>query len=288
MPAAARESGIAQERFICLTRRERIPLPLRSLKKLASPKHLKRLLIRLGLMSPTRLSRRRIRRLRVEAEFIDLVQNAKVIDKFGESLYTTYKATEYIVRNAIPGDFVECGVYKGRHISVMALSLLRMGESARDIYLYDTFAGMPRPGALDTRAGGRASSEQLLDKWKKEFGGAAGVRRQAPLEQVRRAIIATGYPKERFQFVVGDVHETIPNDHHDQIALLRLDTDWYESTRHELENLYDRVAPGGVVIIDDYASFDGARKAVDEFFDGRSFAPFLFRTGRSERALIKS
>ena len=76
----------------------------------------------------------------------------------------------------------------------------------------------------------------------------------------------TGYPPERIHFVRGPVEETLPAGAPDEIALLRLDTDWYESTRHELEHLYPRLAAGGVLLVDDYGHWEGARKAVDEYF----------------------
>jgi hypothetical protein len=77
----------------------------------------------------------------------------------------------------------------------------------------------------------------------------------------------TGYPPERIHYHAGKVEDTIPAGAPAEIALLRLDTDWYESTRHELEHLYDRVPAGGVIIADDYATWQGARKAVDEFLE---------------------
>ena len=85
-------------------------------------------------------------------------------------------------------------------------------------------------------------------------------------EGVRELLIGTGYPEEQLHFVRGPVEQTIPDEAPEHLALLRLDTDWYESTRHELEHLFPRLVPGGVLILDDYGHWDGARKAVDEFF----------------------
>lgn len=119
---------------------------------------------------------------------------------------------------------VECGVYKGRQIVMMARTLLAEGVRDRDIYLYDTFAGMTEPGPEDVRGTHRPS--------RTERGGHS-----VPLEAVRATVTATGYPPERCHYVVGDVAETLPGTRPDWIALLRLDTDWYASTKHELRTL---------------------------------------------------
>jgi hypothetical protein len=228
-----------------------------------------------------------IRRLHVEPEFIEMVQRNDSIDKFSETLYTTFKTTEYIVKNKILGDFVECGVYKGRHIVMMALSLLNYDTRDRDIYLYDTFAGMTKPGVDDVRTGNRPRQENLIEKWESHQREDHNLIRYAGLEMVRDTVYSSAYPEEKFHFIEGDIKETVPNDFHKQIALLRLDTDWYDLTKHELIHMYDLVAPGGVVVIDDYGSHEGAKKAVDEFFAERNCFPFLFRTTKAERAMIK-
>src|SRR5690606_24776929 len=100
-------------------------------------------------------------------------------------------------------------------------------------------------------------------------------------------MVSTGYPMERCHFVEGKVEDTIPATVPDRISLLRLDTDWYESTRHELEHLWPLLQPGGVLIIDDYGHFEGARKAVDEYFLDRSDAPLLNRIDYTGRIAIK-
>jgi hypothetical protein len=114
----------------------------------------------------------------------------------------------------------------------------------------------------------------------------ARVWAEASLEDVRAGMAETGYPAERVHYHVGPVEETIPGEAPQTIALLRLDTDWYESTRHELEHLYDRVSPGGVVIADDYATWQGARKAVDEFLE-RTGAPLLLVPIAAGRIAVK-
>ena len=100
----------------------------------------------------------------------------------------------------------------------------------------------------------------------------------ASLEDVRANVALAGVPSERVRYVDGKVEDTIPQDVPDRIALLRLDTDWYESTLHELGHLWIALLPGGVLIIDDYGHWQGARQAVDEFFAGRDDAPMLTRS----------
>src|SRR5262249_33755986 len=135
-----------------------------------------------------------------------------------------------------------------------------------------------------------ASYRANLARWEKgQVTGASKSWKVATVDEVRRNVFRSGYPRERFHFIEGDVRRTLPNDSHARIAVLRLDTDWYESTKHELECLYDRLAVGGVLIIDDYGRWRGCRKAVDEFFTALGDrAPLLVRTGGSERLCLKT
>jgi O-methyltransferase len=105
------------------------------------------------------------------------------------------------------------------------------------------------------------------------------------LEDVRRNLLSTGYPEEKCHFIKGDVLKTIPHEAIDEIAILRLDTDWYESTRHELQHLYPKLTRGGVLIVDDYGHWQGCRKAVDEYFTGRP--PFMFAIDYTARMSIR-
>jgi hypothetical protein len=109
----------------------------------------------------------------------------------------------------------------------------------------------------------------------------------ASLEDVQANIASTGYPRERIHFVRGKVEDTIPGTISERIALLRLDTDWYESTRHELTHLYPRLSRNGVLIIDDYGHWQGARQAVDEYFAHSAEPVFLHRVDYTARLLVK-
>jgi O-methyltransferase len=99
---------------------------------------------------------------------------------------------------------------------------------------------------------------------------------------------STGYDMGRIHFVKGKVEDTIPNGAPSRIAILRLDTDWYESTRHELENLYPRLSPRGVLIIDDYGHWAGCRQAVDEYIHSNKIKLLLNRVDYTGRVAVKT
>jgi O-methyltransferase len=171
------------------------------------------------------------------------------------------KAVEYIVKAGIQGDMLECGSCSGGSMMAVALTLLRLGDTTRKLYLYDTFEGMPAPTANDVDLFGD-TAQSMMDN-------AGGPFLKVDLETTRRNMSQTGYPPNRIFLVPGRVEETIPTSSPERIALLRLDTDWYDSTRHELVHLFPRLSRGGVLIIDDYGHWQGARKATDEYFSDK-------------------
>ncbi|HWF75753.1 MAG TPA: TylF/MycF/NovP-related O-methyltransferase [Caulobacteraceae bacterium] len=181
-------------------------------------------------------------------------------------------AVRYVDANGIAGAIVECGVYRGGSAMAAALTC----TTGREIWLYDTFEGMSAPTADDARASDGRAAAELLD------GAAKGelIWCYSSEAEVAGNMRTTGHPEALTHLVKGKVEDTIPGACPDQIAVLRLDTDWYESTRHELEHLYPRLAPGGVLIIDDYGYWAGARKAVDEYFGGSLFLSRIDGTGR--------
>jgi O-methyltransferase len=181
-----------------------------------------------------------------------------------EKLLALIVATRYIVDRDIRGAIAECGVWRGGSMQAVAHTLLARGVTDRNLHLFDTFEGMPEPTGKDRRYDGVPASEVLASSEK-----TANVWAIASLEDVQGAMAETGYPAERIHLHLGLVEETIPAEAPQTMALLRLDTDWYDSTKHELEHLYDRVPSGGVVIFDDYEYWEGARQAVDEFLDRR-------------------
>jgi O-methyltransferase len=195
-------------------------------------------------------------------------------------------AVRYVVENRIPGSIVECGVWRGGSMMVAAWSLLELGDRDRDLYLYDTFEGMSPPGQEDRLSDGTPAASILDSEVRSESVGNYWC--YAGLESVRRNVLSTGYPGERIHFVQGKVEDTLPARAPEQIALLRLDTDWYESTKHELVHLYPRLVKNGVLIIDDYGAWQGARQAVDEFFASQPIRPLLGRMDSTGRVTVKT
>jgi hypothetical protein len=194
------------------------------------------------------------------------------------------RAADYVLRAKIPGAFVECGVFRGGSTMAVMLALMEHDVTDRDFYLYDTFTGFPLPDEVDRYYDGRSAIEEWHEKKRSESESGWLV---STLEETRANVVSIGYPPERMTFVKGMVEDTIPNVAPKQIAFLRLDTDFYVSTRHELIHLYERIAPGGVLIIDDYGAFQGARKAVDEFFERFERPPFLHRIDSNVRIMTK-
>ena len=164
-----------------------------------------------------------------------------------------------------------------------ALALLTDGDIARDLYLYDTFEGMTEPTETDRSFDGMSAADQL-----QSTTPGNGVWCYAGLEEVQANFATTGYPAEKVRFVRGRVEDTIPGVVPDSIALLRLDTDWYESTRHELIHLYPRLVPGGVLIIDDYGHWQGAKRATDEYFASAGTPVFFHRLDYTGRIAVKA
>lgn len=164
-------------------------------------------------------------------------------------------AVDYVIDNDLPGSFVECGLWKGGSMMAIAMRLRDRGVTDRELYGFDTFAGMTDPTEEDVDW--RGVQQAPPDK-------GSTLHLDAGLEDVRRNMATTGYPTERIHLVKGDVMQTIPGEAPEQIALLRLDTDYYDSTRHELEHLWPRLITGGVLLIDDYGHYRGSKKATDE------------------------
>ncbi|WP_372345098.1 TylF/MycF/NovP-related O-methyltransferase [Streptomyces sp. KL116D] len=179
-----------------------------------------------------------------------------------ERLNAFILATRHIVRHGIPGDIVECGVWRGGSMQACAKTLLGAGATDRDLYLFDTYEGMTEPTDEDLRRDGKPAAELLAAQGKDRPVWAV-----ASLDDVKSGFEKVPYPAERIHYVQGKVEDTVPAQAPDKIAILRLDTDWYASTKHELDHLYDRLVPGGVLLIDDYGYWQGSRQAVDEFLE---------------------
>lgn len=201
------------------------------------------------------------------------------------AVHTLIDAVQYVVDRNVPGAIVECGVGRGGSIMAAALKLQALDDQDRDIYLFDTFTGMSEPGAEDLSYRGDSASEQY--RLQKRADGVTDWC-HGPLDEVKANVTSTGYPVDKIHFVEGKVEDTIPGESPDQIAILRLDTDWYQSTRHELVHLYPLLSPGGILIIDDYGYWQGARKAVDEYIEENDLKLMLHKIDHSSRITIKT
>src|SRR5262249_38520210 len=201
-----------------------------------------------------------------------------------ERLYALYRSVQYVVENRIPGDIVECSVWRGGSMKLSAHVLLALGVTDRNLFLYDTFEGMTEPDPeVDVDASGNKAANDWLEVQRR------GVKwSYAPLEEVRDVIAGSGYPMDKVVFVKGPVEDTIPATVPDRISLLRLDTDWYSSTKHEIEHLYPRLSTHAVLLPDDYGHYQGARRAIDEYLDRAGKRPFFTRIDYSCRAAIRS
>ena len=181
-----------------------------------------------------------------------------------------YHGVRNVIKNRIPGDFVECGTALGGSAALMALTLRQLGVH-RTLWLFDTFEGLPAPTLDDP-------DFEVANLYTGTCLGA--------IEEVQN-LFTQLQVRDRVQFVKGLFQDTFPAFAVSQIALLHIDGDWYESVKACLDNLYDKVSPGGIIQFDDYGYWQGARKAVDEFLDARGIRAPLKKLDYSGRLLVK-
>jgi O-methyltransferase len=198
-----------------------------------------------------------------------------------DKLHALISATRYVARHNIPGDIVECGVWRGGSMQAAALTLIECGDTSRDLYLFDTFEGMPPPSIHDVRHDGKPAADLLAAQDKDSTVWAV-----ATLDDVQKGFAQVPYPADKVHFIKGKVEDTVPAEVPETISILRLDTDWYESTAHELLHMWDRLSSGGVLLIDDYGHWKGSRQATDEFLD-RTGARLLLVRMNSGRVAVK-
>lgn len=199
-----------------------------------------------------------------------------------ERVVSLVQATKYILENKIEGDIVECGVWRGGSMMAVAYTLLQFGDTARTLYLYDTFTGMPEPTSKDRLLGGTPASQLLANTPE-----MSGIWCYADEHDVLGNLKSTGYPENRIRLIQGRVEDSIPRTLPNSISLLRLDTDWYESTKHELVHLYPKLTRFGILIIDDYGHWMGAKEATDEYFEQMMPRPLLQRIDYTGRLIVK-
>ena len=188
-----------------------------------------------------------------------------------ERVYALWQAVRYIEARRIPGAVVECGVWRGGSAMCAALTLQSLGGPDRELWLYDTFAGMTPPSERDRNFAGVPADR---------FQPSRRPWHAVPAAEVRANLRRTGYPEDRIRLIEGDVRDTLGRHRPGKIALLRLDTDWYDSTKAEMEALFPLLVPGGVLIIDDYGDYAGAKQAVDEYLEAHGVAMLLNRADR--------
>jgi hypothetical protein len=203
-----------------------------------------------------------------------------------ERMFALYQSVNYVLDNDIEGDFVECGVWRGGSSMMIARILKERNVKNRDIYLYDTFEGMSAPSSDDIDYSGNDAKKLLKDEIENKVN--APIWCYATEEDVLANISATKISLEQVHLIKGKVEDTIPHrSPKSNISLLRLDTDWYASTKHELIHLYPVLSAKGVLIIDDYGHWQGCRKAVDEYFSESGNRKLLHRIDYTGRILIK-
>lgn len=201
-----------------------------------------------------------------------------------ERLFALIQATEYIVRGEIAGSIVECGVWRGGSMMAVARTLKRLGREDVDLFCFDTFEGMTQPTEVDVNFAGASASTKfartrLSDRQSNWCRGS--------IQEVQQNLGSTEYDITKIICVKGMVEDTLPGAAPSTISILRLDTDWYESTRHELLHLFPRLAIGGVLILDDYGHWEGHRKAVDEYFKQQNIRMLLNRIDYAGRIGVK-
>lgn len=222
-----------------------------------------------------------------DLKIIKYVLHEKLSMVSAERLIVTALSCRYVIENNIEGDFVECGVWRGGN-SLIAKSIFAETSSSKHVYLFDTFEGMTDPTSADVeKVSGRSALTRLRSEQKSMK--QSNVWAYASLEMVKKVFLNKKLLDESVHFVQGKVEDTLndPRNLPDKISVLRLDTDWYESTKMELEVLYPRLSIGGVLIVDDYGHWQGSTKAVDEYFEFHGFRPLLQLTDYSGRAGIK-
>jgi O-methyltransferase len=198
-------------------------------------------------------------------------------------MFALYEACKHVVVAGIAGDFVECGVWRGGSSIVAALTFERLAgrRHGRRIHLFDTFEGMAPPTEIDVDVSGTRAETYIA-----QFGDG-GKWVYCDEAEVARNFEAAGVRHSELVFVRGRVEETIPARAPRRISVLRLDTDWYESTLHEFEHLWPRLVSDGMCIVDDYGFWAGSRAATDEYFAKRGEHVLLHRIDGEARLIVK-
>ena len=207
-----------------------------------------------------------------------------------QGLYDNYLAAKHIGISSIEGEIVECGVFLGGSIALIkeTIDLFSKSKNSRKYYLFDTFEGMSDPSQEDYKIFEKDSLYTIsrFKKYKREDGSSNNCRGE--LDEVKKTLSISNDKLKDFHFIKGFVEETLSEDKNipQKIALLRLDTDFYESTKIELETLFSRLVKGGILLIDDYGMWNGSKKATDEFFSKNNFKDLVILNNHANGSLI--
>lgn len=216
-----------------------------------------------------------------QSDFLKDIIDSGLTMSWYERLFSTALACKYVVENSIQGDFVECGVWRGGN-AILAAGMFKMLGVERKVVLFDTFEGMTQPTDTDIQEkSGKSALAEFNEKQRNGYNDWCF----ASLDDVKANFMKYGLLDDNVVFVKGDVLDSLSvmQNLPEKVSILRLDTDWYESTKKELETLYPNLSEDGVLIIDDYGAWKGARKATDEYFEGMNHRPlfnYIDHTGR--------
>lgn len=222
---------------------------------------------------------------RGDRELLEFVQRKQLSMASPQRLWATLLACKYVAEQGISGDFVECGVWHGGN-ALIAASIFKQYGVSKNVFLFDTFLGMTEPTERDLSNSSSAPARSTFEKMQRESHNEWCY---ASLDDVKATFSAAGLLSDNVRFVQGDVCCTLqdPANLPSEISVLRLDTDWYESTKVELEVLYPLLVRGGALMIDDYGHWAGARAATDEFFSHLSRRPMLQCIDETGRLAVK-
>jgi len=199
-----------------------------------------------------------------EQDLVQLIFDKQYSMTTINNLFATALACKYIINKGINGDFVECGTYRGGH-ALLAAGIFKLHNQTRKVWMYDTFEGMTQPEEIDVEVKSDLKAAHFYESYRKD--SITNWCYASELE-VRNNFKQMDLLNDNIRFIKGDVHLTLldsvklPN----KIAILRLDTDWYSSTKVELDVLYPLLTHSGVLIIDDYGWWTGSKLATDEYF----------------------
>ena len=202
-----------------------------------------------------------------------------------QAIATLADQVRYCEEHGVAGDYVELGVWKGGCLAVMALSNMAFGSERRTIHGFNSFQGIPLP-RRDKDDMVWAREEMKLTDEQCDGRLVAAEQLIGPKADVEQTLAATGYPNDRIRLHEGWFQDTVPVAEIGKIAVLRIDGDLYDSYVVALDQLYDKVQPGGFVIFDDWI-LEGCRRAVTEFFERRNISPYLCQVDESVRYFQK-